>query len=357
MKTFSLLTLGAVALLLATPAQAESPNWQSAHGAFEAMAKSRKPGIFWFHGDGIFHNSLSHKFHQKDVVALLRKFTCVQVPGPGGRSPDEEPIAKRFGIGKTIGTIVVCHYDGTEIMRYGDVVETRDFIPVVREWILRHARRVKETGKAQRALDKAREQLDGNVSSACLRVSQVLAKAKKISKEVVEQARAFERELLARAEGELADARRTIQGGDTEAGHAKAAEVRRTYGRLTGVTERVTALLEGATTIAGSSPLTPGPRVVRRKDGRLDVIFRFRAAPGQRVNVAGSFNGWSASANPLSDPDGDGTFEGTVTVAFGRISYKFVIGGQRWLSDPDNPRGEPDGHGGQNSLLDPAATN
>jgi hypothetical protein len=213
-------------------------------------------------------------------------------------------------------------------------------------------RRVKETGKALRALGKAREQLSGSVANACLRVTQVLAKAKKISKEVAEQASAFERELLARAAGELTDARRLVAQGDTEAGHAKAAEVRRTYGRLTGVKARVTALLEGTPDVGGGVPLAPGPRVVRRGDGLLDVTFRFRPIPGQRVSVAGSFNSWNASANPLSDPDGDGTFEATLTVAAGRVAYKFVVDGHRWLPDPDNPRTEPDGHGGHNSLVD-----
>ena len=48
-------------------------SWRPAAQAFESMKREKRPGVFWFHGEGLFHMSLSHKFHQKPVVALLRK--------------------------------------------------------------------------------------------------------------------------------------------------------------------------------------------------------------------------------------------------------------------------------------------
>ncbi len=97
---------------------------------------------------------------------------------------------------------------------------------------------------------------------------------------------------------------------------------------------------------------TGGPQVTRAGDGQLQVTFRYRGTPGRRVTVAGSFNGWNADANPLADADGDGVYELTVTVPAGRHTYKFVVDGHSWNADPDNPRSEPDGHGGHNSVLE-----
>ena len=35
----------------------------------------------------------------------------------------------------------------------------------------------------------------------------------------------------------------------------------------------------------------------------------------------------------------------------GRHTYKFLLDGQRWLDDPDNPRKTPDGLGSLNSVV------
>lgn len=87
--------------------------------------------------------------------------------------------------------------------------------------------------------------------------------------------------------------------------------------------------------------------------GGGQVRFRYRPDGGARsVHVAGSFNSWSKDAWELSDPDGDGTFEGTFTAAGGKHTYKFVVDGSRWVADPDNPATEEDGHGGKNSIVD-----
>lgn len=69
------------------------------------------------------------------------------------------------------------------------------------------------------------------------------------------------------------------------------------------------------------------------------------------VHLAGSFNGWNSSATPMSDPDGDGTWEVTVPLEEGTHLYKFVLDGNRWMPDPagDKSLEEPDGYGGMNS--------
>lgn len=52
------------------------------------------------------------------------------------------------------------------------------------------------------------------------------------------------------------------------------------------------------------------------------------------VHVAGSFQGWTPSANPLNDDDGDGIWEGTFGIAPGDIQFKF-INGNDWSGNGD----------------------
>ncbi|MGC6525229.1 MAG: hypothetical protein ACON30_02995, partial [Flavobacteriaceae bacterium] len=43
------------------------------------------------------------------------------------------------------------------------------------------------------------------------------------------------------------------------------------------------------------------------------------------VYVSGSLNGWSGDANPLTDTDGDGVWETTLSIADGSYEYKFTL--------------------------------
>jgi len=87
------------------------------------------------------------------------------------------------------------------------------------------------------------------------------------------------------------------------------------------------------------------------------VVFRFdpRSAFAQftgqinSLNLAGAFNGWSTSATPLTNIDAFGNRWGEVTMPAGDNEYKFVINGNNWQIDPDNPRNAPGGF--NNSLL------
>ncbi|MEI8242926.1 MAG: glycogen-binding domain-containing protein [bacterium] len=64
------------------------------------------------------------------------------------------------------------------------------------------------------------------------------------------------------------------------------------------------------------------------------VTFKVRADPDSRVFVAGDFNNWDPSINPLSDPGGTGTFSAVLSLHPGAHEYKFVINGT-WCVDPD----------------------
>uniref|UniRef100_A0A832I3R9 Glycosyl hydrolase family 13 catalytic domain-containing protein n=1 Tax=Eiseniibacteriota bacterium TaxID=2212470 RepID=A0A832I3R9_UNCEI len=83
------------------------------------------------------------------------------------------------------------------------------------------------------------------------------------------------------------------------------------------------------------------------------VTFRYQPVIGgvDRVAVAGSFNGWNATAHPLADADGDGVWEAVVELPKGRVEYKFVVNGDQWFTDENAAEFSPDGFGGQNAVL------
>ncbi len=83
------------------------------------------------------------------------------------------------------------------------------------------------------------------------------------------------------------------------------------------------------------------------------VTFRWQPVIGgvTAVSVAGSFNGWNATANPLADPDKDGIWSAEVEIPAGRVTYKFVVNGDQWMTDEGAADFESDGFGGQNSVV------
>jgi 1,4-alpha-glucan branching enzyme len=86
------------------------------------------------------------------------------------------------------------------------------------------------------------------------------------------------------------------------------------------------------------------------KAGR-DVGFEVAAAPGSKVCVAGTFNNWNPTANPLKDNPDSGHFKTTIKLSPGRHEYKFIVNGE-WRVDPKCSIRVPNGHGGLNSAID-----
>ena len=69
------------------------------------------------------------------------------------------------------------------------------------------------------------------------------------------------------------------------------------------------------------------------------------------VHLAGSFNGWSRDAWPMTWVSERRRWEITRELVAGTWQYKFVIDGNEWIADPSNPDTAPDGFGGRNSVL------
>jgi cyclomaltodextrinase / maltogenic alpha-amylase / neopullulanase len=79
-----------------------------------------------------------------------------------------------------------------------------------------------------------------------------------------------------------------------------------------------------------------------------EVTFVHSAPGAGQVYLAGEFNSWSDSANPMQQADGVWTV--TLQMDPGEYLYKFVVDGN-WKEDPGNPQTVDDGFGGKNSLL------
>lgn len=92
---------------------------------------------------------------------------------------------------------------------------------------------------------------------------------------------------------------------------------------------------------------TASPAAVAAGDG--GVTFTCRAPDAKAVFLAGDFNGWSATIQPL-ERGADGAWSLTVALTPGDHEYKFVVDGA-WQEDADNPRRKADPFGGSNSLV------
>ncbi len=96
--------------------------------------------------------------------------------------------------------------------------------------------------------------------------------------------------------------------------------------------------------------LPPSVTAERTAGGNWDVRLRYRDRGGAaEVLLVGSFNGWSAAAEPMAKRS-DGPFEARLELEPGLHSYKFVVDG-RWIADPENEVTEDDGFGASNSVL------
>ncbi len=74
--------------------------------------------------------------------------------------------------------------------------------------------------------------------------------------------------------------------------------------------------------------------VVQKAKGKVTFVLE-PPVNGSKIFVAGCFNQWNATADPLRKQK-DGTYRKSVELAPGQYEYKFVVDGQ-WLDDPSSP--------------------
>ena len=76
--------------------------------------------------------------------------------------------------------------------------------------------------------------------------------------------------------------------------------------------------------------------------------FSYSDLRAKSVSVAGDFNQWSATANPMQK-DLAGLWITSIPLKPGKYQYKFVVDGN-WKQDPLNPDAADDTFGGKNSV-------
>ena len=81
-----------------------------------------------------------------------------------------------------------------------------------------------------------------------------------------------------------------------------------------------------------------------------EVTFKLHYPEAKSVSVIGTFNDWDPDANPMTLVGG-GIWKASLYLAPGRYTYKFLIDKKLKVTDPANSSIEPDGFGGNNSVL------
>jgi 1,4-alpha-glucan branching enzyme len=88
------------------------------------------------------------------------------------------------------------------------------------------------------------------------------------------------------------------------------------------------------------------PSEARAKAG---TTFRLEAPRATQVCIAGCFNKWDPTANPL-ERDGGGTWRCALAIEPGEYEYRFVVDGV-WWDDPANVSRRWNDFGTQNCVL------
>jgi peroxiredoxin len=83
------------------------------------------------------------------------------------------------------------------------------------------------------------------------------------------------------------------------------------------------------------------PKVTHASGDEFDVTFRYRpdesAGQVDAVYLAGSFNDWKDRGHAMDAPGADGYYHTTLRLKPGQYEYKFVLNGNNWQPDPENP--------------------
>lgn len=102
-----------------------------------------------------------------------------------------------------------------------------------------------------------------------------------------------------------------------------------------GCTEETTTPTDASTTL----DIPPSDAPPATTDGGVRscrTVFTYNLGrPARSVAVAGEWNSFSPTANPMTDNGGNGVFRVELTLPPGNYGYKFVIDGSQWVTDPN----------------------
>ena len=81
------------------------------------------------------------------------------------------------------------------------------------------------------------------------------------------------------------------------------------------------------------------------------VQLAYFAPEANTVAVAGDFNSWDVQAHML-ERNRDGWWKTNLKLTPGRYHYRFVVNGEQWSEDPENPNKVPNEFASYNSILE-----
>lgn len=85
-------------------------------------------------------------------------------------------------------------------------------------------------------------------------------------------------------------------------------------------------------------------------DGRVATQFVFESTTAKSVSVVGEFNGWDASALPMTQVT-PGVWEATLPLIPGRHVYAYLIDGTLLVADPRAPKAGDSDYGREGSVV------
>lgn len=132
---------------------------------------------------------------------------------------------------------------------------------------------------------------------------------------------------------ETTPAESTEQGSD-EIPETEAVESTEEASEESAETEEVESTEAELTEDVTPDIVVDGATVTSPEVNGYEVTFRYAGSAGDTVYLAGTMNGWSMTANPMTN-DGNNIYSCTVTLERGTYEYKFVVNGG-WINDPSN---------------------
>ena len=85
------------------------------------------------------------------------------------------------------------------------------------------------------------------------------------------------------------------------------------------------------------------------KPAKKKTTFKLSAPEASQVSIAGCFNDWSLTANPLS-PGNGGMWTCTLLLEPGEYEYRFIVDGI-WCDDPAAAMRRPTEYGCENCII------
>jgi len=101
----------------------------------------------------------------------------------------------------------------------------------------------------------------------------------------------------------------------------------------------------------GRDPARPKKVVRMPRPKTVTMTLEYFAPEANTVAVAGEFNNWNEQAQMMKKTKA-GWWKTSVKLPPGQYQYRFVVDGQQWVEDPENPNKQLNEFSAYNSVLE-----